>query len=647
MTKLEVSRVDGIFSIIGPSGGEPGQARPILLAGQPVRDFLPGWLPRAACDSFAPWTVLDLVHETGREASWLLDGTLDHVSTPLPDLGAEEHARIIEQATPAIRAVHQSMLCAAHPRLPPEWALFDGLNRDAVIEIVRLATTHAVGSTRVVDLHREAPDPAGVPARTAKGRPIRLNAVADCLAGNFQEALQAALRDGMLTCASPVDGRPLQSRDSLVLHEHRIAYRFVDERHGLVFYVSTTNYFFAIADLFIPSINTVFMPHKEDKQLATLAQEFLAPMIFDAVLLLAYLDPDRRPAADRPFAVVCRGHPNLHMGHQVWNELTALDRLTRGIPPALLPTVIVPNAAQGSEVFAPIDRIFPELEGRVERGLRSPDTLGEFVYRRGCCVFRALDEHVTQNLARRIRDAAAEEPPNRDDERLALRIRAETIPCVLFGLRVENRTAVNPGAVVADCIEHLRQRLGQGKGRIVVILDGHNARLHHDPVSQYDSFGQGPHEPPVFTELRLVMQLRHRFENTNVEIVNLCGAAMSRSLFWSRRADFFVAFWGAGLAKYRWICNRPGLVLTSAWNLRLRDDLDIYHSPRYQEGGAPIRFIDAACITDMPEAPVLFAPVPNPIPTYSNFRVDHDGLLRELDGMIAEHLPRARLQPCP
>ena len=134
-----------------------------------------------------------------------------------------------------------------------------------------------------------------------------------------------------------------------------------------------------------------------------------------------------------------------------------------------------------------------------------------------------------------------------------------------------------------------------------------------------------------------MLQLHRRFENTGVEILNLCGASMTRSLYWSRRADFFVAVWGAGLAKYRWVCNRPGLVLSNLWNLRHRGDLDIYHAPRYQEAGASIRFIDAAYVTDVPEAPVLFSPG-NPVPLYSNFRVDPGGLRLELDGMIREHL---------
>ena len=624
LVTLDVSRHDGVFCVID----RQGQPLPIRLTGQPVSAFLPGWQPRGANDSFPPWTVLDLVHDSGREASWLLTGGMEHWPLSLGQITAEEQALVAEQAAPAIRQVCHAMLSRPEAVRPPEMALFDGLNRDLVRQIVELGAPRAIGPTRVVDLYREAPDPAGYKAGSAGGEPVRLHAVQACLAGNFQEALQDALRDGALACASPVDGRVLRSADSMVLHEHRIAYRFVDERHGLVFFVSTTNHFFAKADLFVPCINTVFVAHNEDKPFERLAGEFLAHVIADAEPLLAYLADTQRRCA-----VICRGHPMLHMGHQLWNELTALDRLVRTVAAARLPRVIVPNAAAGSEVFAPIDRIFPELEGRVDRELRSPETTGAFVYRQRYCLFRALDEHVTQGLARRIRNASAEEPAPRDDQRFAARIEAERLPCVLVGLRVENRTAIDPAAMVAECIEHLRQRLG----RLVVVIDGHNARLHHDPVSLYDSFGQQLAEPPIFAELQLVLQLHRRFDNTGVEILNLCGASMARSLYWSQRADFFVAVWGAGLAKYRWVCNRPGLVLSNLWNLRHRGDLDIYHAPRYQEAGASIRFIDAAYVTDAPEAPVLFAPG-HPVPLYSNFRVDPGGLRHELDGMIREHL---------
>ena len=623
MPQLPVRHLDGVFCVIGPDN----EARPIRLGGEPVRSFQPGWRPRGACNSFAPWTILDLLHESGREASWLLGDRLDYSPLSPSRLPEHERAAIAAQAVPAIRAVYVAMLCATSPSRPDELTLFAGLNRTMIAEILQVAADTAIGATTAISMREQA--------GAGRAGAIRLDALAAALGGNFQESLRAALVDGSLSCASPVDGRELRSRQSLVLHEHRLAYRFVDERHGLVFFIGTTNHLFAKSDLFIPSINTAFTTPAETRPPHDLARQFLAHAIADATPLLNYLDgrPDAREP--RSSAVCCRGFPHLHIGHQLWNELTALDRLVRELPPAQLPTVIVPDAEQGSEIFAPIDRIFPELEGRIDRDLREPETLGEYVYRKGYFLLRALDEHVTLDLARRIRDAsAAEEPPIRDDARLAARIAAEQLPCLLFGLRVENRTVTDPAAVIGDCIDHLRARLG----RIVVVIDGHNARLHHDPTLHFQSFGQGMHEPPVLAELRLAMQLHHRFQGTEVTIVNLCGASVSRSLFWAARADFFIAFWGAGLAKYRWACNRPGLVLSSKWNLRHREDLHIYDAPRYQEGGAAMRFLDHEAVTDLPDAPVRFAPG-DPVPAYSNFQVDLPALREALDGMIAEHLP--------
>ncbi|MBE7210060.1 MAG: hypothetical protein INR65_03505, partial [Gluconacetobacter diazotrophicus] len=49
------------------------------------------------------------------------------------------------------------------------------------------------------------------------------------------------------------------------------------------------------------------------------------------------------------------------------------------------------------------------------------------------------------------------------------------------------------------------------------------------------------------------------------------------SVLWCRRADAFLAPWGAALCKYRWICDTPGYAVTSRWNLEHRHDLRIYH----------------------------------------------------------------------
>ena len=625
MSSLEVSLIDGVWSLVRPET----VPAPILLAGRPVDAFMPGWQPRGAATGFAPWVLLDLVHDSGREATWILDAALEHRTSALTALDDAARAALSQAVAEIADVVWRDVLCAPVPRRPTALDRLAGVNRTMRAELLDLALNSRAMPTRVVDRQ----DAAGLVLDRADGGRLALEGIAASLSGNLQDAFADALSSGGIACASPVDGHPLAARDSLVLGEHRTAYRGVDPRHQLVFYVGATHALFAKSDLFIPEANIAVRQHADDAtRLDDLAGLFLLHVLQEADGLLDYL-----AASARRFASACRGPDDLHTGHHLWNELTGLDRLLRRAPRDRLPVVIVPDADEGAEVFAPIEAIFPEFKGRIDRRLRWPQRLAGFVYAQNYCLIRVLDEHVSRGLSLRLREAAAREPPTLYDRALATRIMAERTPCVLLGIRVENRTAVDLEATLSDIIAHLALRLG----RVVIILDGHNARTGHDPVTSFGSFGQqAGHEHPVFAELRLAMALERRFRHSGAQIVNLFGAAMARSLFWTERSACFVAFWGAGLAKYRWACNRPGLVLSNRWNLTQRGDLDIYHAPRYQEAGAAIRFIDAELVTDDAAAPVLFAPV-DPVPSYSNFRLEMAGLRAALNAMIAEHLPTA------
>ncbi len=625
MTACEVEYLDGAWHLVRPDGGHDR----ILLAGKPVTAFEPGWSPRRANLAFPPNMFLDLRHRDGRQATWILDARYEHCGSSLARLSGKAVAALAQAVQPVAHAVCRSILCTMQPQRPQALDSLLGLNAGMIDALLDLS----VEDTEVVELPPRGRDDGGIVVRLANGAELALRAVRQALSGNVRNTFIDAMSTGAIACASPVDGRILHSRDSLVIGEHRNAYRYFDDRHDLVFYVGTTRYHHAWSDLFIPSANVGFTQHPGDgAMLRRVLRRFVGHVVHETDALLAYLD-----APARDLAIVLRGVGSLHMGHQLWNELTGLDRIVAAVPQADLPVVIVPDADEGSEVFAPIDRIFPELAGHVDRSLARPRTLADFVYRRGLCMVRALDDHVSRGLAARIRGAVADAStawgPTGWDLALAARLSQERTPIILLGVRVENRTAVDLEALLVDIIAHLHDRLG----RVAIVLDGHNARIGHDPASSFDSFGQqAGHEHPVFAELRLAQALQRQYPGPDVLLVNLFGASMPRSLFWAARSAFFVGFWGAGFAKYRWVCNRPGLVLSNAWNLLHRQDVGIYHEPRYQEGGSELRFIDPACVTDDPAAPLLFAPI-DPVPSYSNFHVSRAPLMQELDAMLAAH----------
>jgi hypothetical protein len=110
------------------------------------------------------------------------------------------------------------------------------------------------------------------------------------------------------------------------------------------------------------------------------------------------------------------------------------------------------------------------------------------------------------------------------------------------------------------------------------------------------------------------------------------GQPVATSLAWINAADCFIAIWGAGLAKYRWIGNKPGLVLTSHAHLLHSADLQIYSSRQYMEHPSPVVFIDPLAVHDETESSEL---IPLAGPFYSNFRIDTDIFFGQVRSFLA------------
>lgn len=418
-----------------------------------------------------------------------------------------------------------------------------------------------------------------------------------------------------------------------------MAFRFVDSIHNFVFYLSATHHPTKIADLYIPAANIAFTTLPDDARTpsAGLVAEYLTHFVARHQEIVSYLGANRHTPA-----VVCRGFPGMHIGHQLWNELTAYERLAKSLDRDRLPILVVPNAEHGSEAYGPMDKLFPEWTGKVDRSLRmSTETLGQYVYRKGYFLFRAIDHYVTVNLSDRLIRFALTTPMTSVARARVAELTRAGFTLVTLGLRVENRTAVNLYEVFEQTIIHLAQKIP----KLAIVIDGHNGRLDGDITTAFESFGQGDLPSPILTELELATKLRRRFEFTEVKIINAIGSAVVDSIVWTEASLCFVAIWGASLAKYRWACNKVGLVISSHINITSRHDLHIYDSPEFQEHPASILYMDSACVSDRPEAPVLFSPsVPTP-PFYANFHVDCTKLIPQIDKLLemsaARSVPQA------
>jgi hypothetical protein len=122
-------------------------------------------------------------------------------------------------------------------------------------------------------------------------------------------------------------------------------------------------------------------------------------------------------------------------------------------------------------------------------------------------------------------------------------------------------------------------------------------------------------EQEILEAIRLVYTGRD-----DVEIISTVGSTMAETVFWCNRSLLFITAFGGGLAKYRWVCNRPGLIVRGE-NFE-RDAgprrLHIFDARRNMESPTPVVFFSPDDVEDDPSAPLL---IDLPSPGRVNYRV--------------------------
>jgi len=102
-------------------------------------------------------------------------------------------------------------------------------------------------------------------------------------------------------------------------------------------------------------------------------------------------------------------------------------------------------------------------------------------------------------------------------------------------------------------------------------------------------------------EIGAAERIKSAISSESITVFNTIGCSLCESINWSLLCGFFVAPWGAGLAKYKWIANKPGLVFSSTKVLNSRSDLHIYDSPIFREATYPCEYIDSNSVIDIDE----------------------------------------------
>ncbi|WP_428392267.1 hypothetical protein [Lichenicoccus sp.] len=597
----------------------PNGPRTILKDGHEAR-FATGWRPVLAYTGLAPITIILFVSDTGGEGLWILDADFNYHASAVPQISNVVAAQIVVPLCPLLEGIWQATMLSESGN--PACA-----RRQAFLQLPEFCrgqlTSFYLDGFVAECRHNHIGQPSGMASRApvidCGGRrvPIRvgeLHAMFDpSLLQRKQEMLIAS---GHFTLPSIFSDNVLTCCKAFYLDAHLTAYRLFDEQSQTTFFLLAGDILFRVLAVYIPEANLVLShdPAGSSKRWPTLMADFFYHVVRYGDSIGTYLEAgDSRPMH------FWRGAGALHLGHLLWNDLSGIDDLVTKFRPEKLPSFMLCDTEAGPEMYGLLDGLFPELCGKVERNRESFNALIGSFYDRNLCLFRSSRTKVTGSLRRRV---LADVPQ-----------RGANAPIVLLGLRTENRTLADLDGFCRRVVT----RLVALRTRIVLVVDGHNEGATGRPISSNQE--HLAEHSPLEQEQRLVASIRDEAAGTLVEIVSLIGEPLRESLAWCRSAAFFVTFWGAGLAKYRWVCNTRGLVVTNAWNLDNLGDLQLYSNAETMESPSEMVFMPKAAITDLPDNPLLIRVFDRFEPSICNFTMDLDQFSTCLDRQIKVWLP--------
>ena len=561
--------------------------------------------------------MLSLRHVAGAEATWLLDADLRRFGDSVMQVPDGDRTALYDRAHALLGLVFERIITAPWPEPTGDAEDLTGLCEATLNELAVPTTSVLAPGMLVVSLD----DPAADTVLEPFG--LRAAALRATLAGSLPEAFRHRMRHGALLRPSPFDGRPVEAEVGMPLNQNITAYRFSDRMAGHCFYLTAQDYHDRMTGLFLPGLR-LYCVANWAPDLQALLGMLLVHAAQHQWRLRRYL---QLPPADRVGVNLVSDYPTLHIGHVVWNELSGLQELVGTVETRFLPLVCVLASAHGSEAFGPLDVLFPEFAGKVVRPDVPWGRAAAHIYDNGWFLMRYKTRYIHGRTGARIRALVAADPILTRDRLVAACLADEGRTVILLGIRVGNRTLVDIAGFLSATINHLLDRLG----RVAIVIDGTNNRLGLDASTSYASFGPPGGDEPLIEELRVVFDLRRRYgASGDVEIISTVGAPMSCGLFWATHCRFFIAPWGAALAKYRWVCNRPGFVVSNRFNIgQPTGDLPIYHHPEYVEDPSPMRIVALEHVLD----------VPGPAGFYANFDIAPEGLRAGIDEMIALTAP--------
>ncbi|OFC70106.1 hypothetical protein [Alteromonas confluentis] len=402
-------------------------------------------------------------------------------------------------------------------------------------------------------------------------------------------------------------------RHSIVINNFLIAYPYLDDKDNAIVIFESSHDLkrFLIYDF----QNHVFYQNGNCYPVKLALKQVLTLFLESYPLISSYLGENT--------VGTCGFIRNAHIGHNLWNDLAGIDRLKKLSVLDEIGNILITGGAL-LEPWGKIEDIFDISPDKINRDVRSESDLVSYIFNNRLFAFRLTDDYISEDLANRLIS-------NFDNGRSNILPRSPNEIRVVFGLRLENRTWSNQKEGFKIVMQYLSKLFSQ----VTIYVDGHDT-IGSDKV-QIVSHHEAFDNDIVGLEREIVKYLIESDKPSNVKIVDGVLMDLGESINWIKSSDFFICPWGAGLAKYKWVCNLPGVIFTSHWNINHKPDLNIYESNRYRQNAKECVYVKNEFIKDDEVSAInIHVPGPKDNPSRANFHVEFEGLKLAIDSLISE-----------
>lgn len=371
----------------------------------------------------------------------------------------------------------------------------------------------------------------------------------------------------------PFTGERALARDSIDLHTflHRCGRRacIVLPDWRISQYASDRAWFFPDGNLLLVSI-----PHFDAR----------APLVQTAARVMANHGRVTAYLADPRRLLMVSEDSMSHIGHHIWNVIPGWAMLFSLAPPERIDII---TSYRTWQIFGGVTELYPDQAARAGSVVRpeSQDEVYELMLERRATSLVLVDGYTTAEAAARVVGWSRRHCESAFLAEVAA-LRKAAFPLLMVTIRTENRAWVGQ----EDGLACLINELARDYPRLGVIFDGLNGGMEQLASHALMSLAD---------EQAIAMAIMAACPN--VRFHNALGCLPHESIILAEAIDAFLAPVGAGLAKTRWIANKPGVAFSNQSFLRPGSN-DGFLYDRFRDGLVPMRYVDQAEVQDVEDA---------------------------------------------